>query len=269
MPRPEDLAYYKRLRACQIELNGKISCTISKNEFEKNGEALGIRHRGVLVFDSEDIVSVFTDYNIYKLDNNGRNAIHRWIEKNPPSKNSMEKIILEAMSIARYSIFKLDSLVPGYGVITRDILRGDGGFITDVGLSHTGMEGMLFAGRILAVDPAFSMTTGGMLPFDKQSLISLEKIIFSSFKSFNGKSLSISDEEMQIFETAVIKMLIANGVADRFRTEDIVERSHSTRFKAGGSAQSKLEPSRNAPCPCGSGLKYKKCCMKKQDESST
>ncbi|MBL7190572.1 SEC-C domain-containing protein [bacterium] len=26
---------------------------------------------------------------------------------------------------------------------------------------------------------------------------------------------------------------------------------------------------RNAPCPCGSGKKYKHCCMKKQDESPT
>jgi len=25
-------------------------------------------------------------------------------------------------------------------------------------------------------------------------------------------------------------------------------------------------PSKNAPCPCGSGVKYKKCCMNKQPE---
>ena len=263
MPLPEDLVCYKRLRACQIELNHKISRTISKDELEKNGEALGIRHKGVLIFDSEDIVSVFADYNIYKLDSAGKNAVHRWIEKNPPPKNSEEKIVLEAMSIARYSIFKLDSLVPGNGVGTTDILRADSGFIMDVGLSHTGIEGMIMAGRLLAVDSAFSMTTGGMLPFDKRSLNSLKKIIYSSFRSFNGKSLTISDEEMQVFETAVIKTLIANGVADRIRTEDVVERSHTTRFKASGSAQLKPEPSRNAPCPCGSGKKYKKCCMLK------
>ena len=263
MPRAEDLVCYKRLRACQIEFNRKISRSIKKDELDKNGEALGIGHKGVLVFDSEDIVSIFADYNLYKLDSIGRNAVHKWIEKNPLPNNSEEKIVLEAMSIARYSIFKLDSLVPGNGVRMTDVLRGDSGFIMDVGLSHTGIEGMLMAGRILAVDLAFSMTTGGMLPFDKRSLNSLEKIIYSSFRSFNGKSLSISDEEMQVFETAVIKTLIANGVADRIRTEDVVERSHTTRFKASGSAQLKPESSRNAPCPCGSGKKYKKCCMLK------
>src|ERR1700674_1444398 len=26
-----------------------------------------------------------------------------------------------------------------------------------------------------------------------------------------------------------------------------------------------LEPGRNDPCPCGSGLKYKKCCLQKDD----
>ena len=28
-------------------------------------------------------------------------------------------------------------------------------------------------------------------------------------------------------------------------------------------AKSKTEPGRNDPCSCGSGLKYKKCCMQK------
>jgi uncharacterized protein YecA (UPF0149 family) len=26
------------------------------------------------------------------------------------------------------------------------------------------------------------------------------------------------------------------------------------------------EPGRNDPCPCGSGLKYKKCCLSKDEE---
>jgi len=29
------------------------------------------------------------------------------------------------------------------------------------------------------------------------------------------------------------------------------------------------ETGRNEPCPCGSGKKYKKCCMKKQDKRLT
>ncbi|MDR1531135.1 MAG: SEC-C domain-containing protein [Clostridiales bacterium] len=33
-----------------------------------------------------------------------------------------------------------------------------------------------------------------------------------------------------------------------------------TRQKRSGTAVSGTKPGRNAPCPCGSGLKYKKCC---------
>ncbi len=124
------------------------------------------------------------------------------------------------------------------------------------------MEGILLAGRILAVDPTFSMTTGATLPFDRKSLDNLENILVFSFKNYNDKGFSISDKEMQIFETAVIKMLIANGVSDRIGTEDVVGKKNSGRFKIIGSPLSKPEPSRNAPCPCGSGKKYKKCCEK-------
>src|SRR5512137_791455 len=30
-----------------------------------------------------------------------------------------------------------------------------------------------------------------------------------------------------------------------------------------------VKPGRNAPCPCGSGRKYKKCCLPKDEASST
>ena len=262
MPRPEDLAYYKKLRVCQIELNRKLSNTIKKEELEKNGEALGIRRNGVLVFASEEIVNIFADHNIYKIDSSGRNAVHKWIEQHPPKENSDEKLVLEAMSIARYSIFTVDGLVPGYGVSTRDILQGDGGFIMDVGFSRSGIKGMLFAGRILAVDSAFSMTTGAMLPFDRKSLDTLENILVSSFKNYNHKRFTASAEEEQVFETAVIKMLLSTGVADRFITEDVTGSIKRSSFRPIRSSQPKTGPSRNAPCPCGSGKKYKKCCGK-------
>ncbi len=34
-------------------------------------------------------------------------------------------------------------------------------------------------------------------------------------------------------------------------------------YSASGTIRKEEEPGRNEPCPCGSGKKYKKCCMKK------
>lgn len=105
------------------------------------------------------------------------------------------------------------------------------------------------------------MTTGAMLPFDAQSLSNLENILISSFKNYKQNRFTATDEEAKVFETAIIKMLLANGVADRIMTKDVTGsiKNRSIHMASNKPLQGP-EPSRNAPCPCGSGKKYKKCC---------
>ena len=51
---------YRSLRALRMALHHRIIQTISRQAYDEIGDALGIRHDGVSVFDSEDMTSVMS-----------------------------------------------------------------------------------------------------------------------------------------------------------------------------------------------------------------
>lgn len=65
---------------------------------------------------------------------------------------------------------------------------------------------------------------------------------------------------------SLMGVLAANGVSSGgFCYEKTTEQKvrHNPTFYAG------REVGRNQPCPCGSGVKYKKCCRRKQEKESS
>ena len=255
----KDLEYYIRIRALQIELNKKFVGILPREVFLSSGEELGILKNGTLVFDSEEIADVLTDYCVYKYDESGTNAVERLFAEYPPEPDSDEQILMDAMLTARYSIFKIDKTLPGYGAAVTDFLYGDDGFIMDVGLSHSASQGMILAGRILPVSDSFSMTSGAMMPMDSKTMDYLNEELMPRLLEESKEDNEVLDRHEQIFEAETIKHLIINGVADRYQTHNIVEdygdddEDNVIQFQP-------AKPGRNEPCPCGSGKKYKHCC---------
>ena len=47
--------------------------------------------------------------------------------------------------------------------------------------------------------------------------------------------------------------------------KDLIEKENRNETSIKSDKKVKMETGRNAPCPCGSGKKYKKCCMNKND----
>ena len=259
MPIHKDLEDYKRFRAAQIELNKRITARLPKESFLSGGEELGILKNGTLVFDSEEIVDVLADYCVYRYDDSGMNAVEKFFAEFPPEPDSGEQVLREAMLTARYSIFKIDKTIPGYGAAVTDFLYSDDGFIMDVGLSHSAMQGMVLAGRILPVSDSFSMSSGAMMPMDPKTMDYLNKELMPRLLEESKEDNEVSDQHEQIFEAETIRQLIINGVADRYRTHNIADDfaddddDNVVPFQP-------AKPGRNEPCPCGSGKKYKHCC---------
>ena len=65
VPSPLDVERYKRLRLAAKELNHRLTKTIPREGFSEIGEAIGILHDGVFVFDTEDVTSVLMDCCLY------------------------------------------------------------------------------------------------------------------------------------------------------------------------------------------------------------
>jgi len=248
----KELARYRQPRAVQRELHHIVMDWLPKNALEECGKRLGIYREGTLVFNSEDETSVLMDYCIYDYRWDGQNVIERYAAQASIEPNSDERIILDAMMRARYSLFGIAEVVRGIGIHTRDLLRGDSGFIVDIGLSETAVKGFVLACRIITPgDGEFSMTTGAGLPADADTLARVAKEIPERFGERTGDIAGMSPEKAAELSAFIIRVFLEGNASSRMSYEDVTKQEM---------ARAKSRVGRNDPCPCGSGKKYKKCC---------
>ena len=160
-------------------------------------------------------------------------------------------VCLRSMQHAVYSLFIVESVIPGVGVTVRDLLSRGTILIADLGFGKTAQPGLVFASRLLFHE-SFAMTGGavlpvGVLPQDRQQAIT--KKLAGTVKA---------DDDGYFDPAPMIRECLKEGCSLHIQyrepagrlvgQERAPERIHSSKA------------SRNAPCPCGSGKKFKNCC---------
>ncbi|MBI2934138.1 MAG: hypothetical protein HYY29_01070, partial [Chloroflexi bacterium] len=150
---------------------------------------MGILKKDTLVFQSESEMSVLMDYCIYDYRWDGSNVIEKYLGSTTWEPGSDERILLEAMRQARYSVFAVEKVEKGVGVLTHDLLRGDSGFIMDVALSETATDDIALACRIISPGGGtFSMGTGAGIPASGDILMRIAKRMEEKIPTF-GKTV--------------------------------------------------------------------------------
>ena len=163
--RSELLDRYRRSREVRFRLNNLLVKTIPKKTLEECGRILGFFRKGAMFFETEDETSVLMDYCLYYPGPDGRNLVAKYLEKSPPPADSEEMAALQEMTHAYYSLFQVVDVERGVGVGVRDLLRGETGFIVDVGFGDTAQRHMMVATRIIPME-GFLTTGGAALPVD-------------------------------------------------------------------------------------------------------
>jgi SEC-C motif len=246
----EKLARYQHLRRVGVELNNHLVKRLDKSIFDEGGKKLGMLKRGVLVLDTEDQINVLMDFCLHDLRRDGINEIERFWRESPPAPDSDEWILIQALRKARYSLYAVESKVPGVGIQIRDLMRDDTQFVMDVGLSRSVRVGSVMAARIMTPD-GIGMTTGAGLPAG--DIETTNHINFlEALKVAGSNSGSLTPSESSEFAAVVIRTLLSQGAAERVRYENPnplpPAQPESQRI------------GRNDPCHCGSGKKFKRCC---------
>lgn len=263
------VARYKRLRAVGSKLSDELVQRISKDVLHEGGEKLGILQRGILVFNTEDETAILMDYCLYNVHRNGRNAIEQYLLDSPPAPDSEEMACLRAMQRAIYSMFVVESAVPNFGVTVRDLLskKTDPILIVDMGLGSTAQPGLVFASR-LRFHEGFAITGGAALPISVMSENQRHELVEKLARTV------IVDEGRPFDPAPLIREYLKRGYSSRIQYQEptgrLVGRQREPEPR-GRLVERPREPepirsektSRNAPCPCGSGKKFKNCCLKR------
>jgi len=260
--RGETLAKYQRFREISLGLNRQLVESLDGEAINEAGRRLGILRRNVLVFDTEDTMSVLVDYAIHHVRRDGLNAVDRLLAASPPPPESEEMKLLRAMCDVRYSLFQVERVFRGLGLKLRDVLRDETGLLTDVGFSQSAGRGVVFASHVYSPE-SFWMTTGTSLPvlpdFAEQLFRQIERRFGKAHEDFR----TISREQQTELATLVIRTCLEEGVMQRVAYEK--PRFHSAHVSAPAPTPTPepVRVGRNDPCPCGSGRKYKNCCQRK------
>lgn len=154
---------------------------------------------------------------------------------------------------AFYSLFLVEKVIRGLGILVKDLRTEESHFVVDQGLGISGQTNLVLATRLLPY-PDFTMTGGAALPLgvlpkqEREGLVKLAKLAMPV------------DRAGQTDSATLIRSAMARGASNRVRYQDVGSPMHQ------GSSTARKPPDdpplRNSKCPCGSGKKYKLCCMK-------
>lgn len=249
--REEIVSNYRRLRSVGQQLNHKMVKTLPTADLLEGGKKLGVVRGGTFVFNTEDETSVLMDYCLYDVRRKGRNAIEKYLIESSPDPESDEMTCLKAMQHAIYSLFIVESVERDLGVTVLDVFSNETLLLVDLGMASSAEPGLMFASRLLPLD-GFYMTSGaalpiGLLPIDQRSVMTRQLA-----------RLAKPGADGSFDPAPLIHACVSEGCSTRIRYQD------STGGPAGQQRAADRSPSvkigRNAPCPCGSGKKFKQCC---------
>ncbi len=253
---------YQRLREASRKLMDRITKTIPRAATEEIGAALGIMQKGVLFFDTEDVAAVLADCCLHDWIRDGRNLITKYTEDHPASPGSDEEFLFRAYPQARFRVLLPKSVAPGAGLECLDALSGEHLFLMDIAYSscvHDG--GPVMAGRTIPLN-GFWMTTGAGLP------VTGEKIINEVVREIERLFKIVPAVDPHKMALAILRKCLDYGAAEyvTYLTPDESEDTEEPEADFAAPPQpvvSRRVAGRNDPCPCGSGKKYKRCCLRK------
>ena len=259
------LAEYHRLREASRALHNRLIRQIPKTVLTASAERLGLlsptpgrRGEETLLLEDEYEISVLMDYCVYHGRADGHTVIGRALAAPPPT-GSEERRLLQAMQHARFSVFAVEEAVPGIGVQVRDLLRDEALFLVDIGFSETATPGLVLAGNVVSL-PGLSMTTGAMLPVDRTIVEDLVQRLPGRFSTATvGQFRQLSAKDQSELAGFVTRACLAGGAASYIEARDVKTGLRPPPAHRARPQAARRHP-RNAPCPCGSGQKYKRCC---------
>ena len=254
-PSIADKERYTRLRKVSQTLNHKMMDTLPKDAIHTIGKRLGIMRKHTLILDSEDELSVLMDCCLYDLIKGGKNAVQWYAEWHPPAVNTDEYEILQGCLAASYRLVMPKSRVEGAGIQVVDLLTGEELFIMDFGMSQSPLN-VAYGTRTIPLGE-FWMTGGAGLPAGR---LALEEAVQSLIGAGLLRDSGFTDPHRAAL--TIVKTLLKHGAAEHVLYQDPVDQTSPGIRRAAPHRQPRpaSEPSRNSPCICGSGKRYKRCC---------
>lgn len=261
---------YKRIRKIGVPLLtevGKVLPTPLILQAARDLEMLG-KDNKTLILDDEDEISFILDRAIHDIPW----PMQRWIEH--ICEHNLQEYTFEQQSLLRahqqptFSLYEVLGADPGRGIHLRDVFNHHELFLMDIGLGGTAQTGHLLATRVIEVD-GIHFTSGAAVPFSPGDKDRLARHFSGLFKRGTMTWEEMMRKYAPYFLTEYKKgeriIMFSEATEELNRANDGLEDEEG---QAAGRRQ-REKVGRNDSCPCGSGKKYKKCCLLQDEENAS
>lgn len=208
------LERYKRFRQLGRELNLTLIKQLPPPALPESGKKLGLSKAGTLIINQDDEIAIAYDYCLHHYRRAGKNTIERNLETSPPAEDSDEMTYLKAMAGSRFSLFRVEDILPHRGARLMDLVTNEPVELLDIGLSSAGIPGVIVTGRLLNFD-GFNMSSGTLIPVTEPVFESRMRPVISKFIPVDpGPHPILSPAQAAAFEAQIIRIALHEGGED-------------------------------------------------------
>lgn len=279
---------YLSCRQISRGFNNAIVKSLSRDDLQRGARDLGMLHRGTIVWANEAEVAVFSDHCVYDVRRNGQSAVERFAAASEAPSGSQERLMLDAMVSARYALLQVQRPVGSVGLAVVDLFREEEAILCDVSFAATVPRGHILATRILyPASEDFCMSSGAALPVLPDDVMEIAEMMIRLGVRSPADFARLGREDRDRLTTRILRTLVSSGVTDfiayaepgarkredppflrllppetelNLDAEQAALSGNSRSLHRLSQIESPHRVCRNAPCPCGSGRKFKKCC---------
>lgn len=214
LSRGEVLARYRHLREISKRHLSDAMGFLSKDAILHHARRLGLADGKILIFGSEDELTLAFDLAIHTAPEGRSRAIDRYARSTQLAQGSDEALVLDAMRSARFAVVIVERRHETAGLIVTDLYREIELWLVDEGLEISLPAGTAFATRYYAPD-GFVMTAGVGMPVDSDLLTHALELAPQLLR----KSPADAVEDRR-FAEAVYRAAVADGITEYVKFQD-------------------------------------------------
>jgi hypothetical protein len=208
MTRNDVLCRYRHLRAIGRRHHRAAMKFLARPVVTEHARHLGLIAGQTLAASSEEELTLMFDLAIYAAREGRSRAIDRYAKATQLPPGSDDRLMLEAMCRARFSIWRIAGRHDTCGLVVNDLLRRAETWLVDEGLEASGVTGMCFASRLCEADQ-FAITSGVIVPVD---LPILEDVLTDSLACRYADPERVGDDPR--FASAIYRAAIGSGLME-------------------------------------------------------
>jgi SEC-C motif-containing protein len=178
-----------------------------------------------------------------------------------------ERAVLHAHQRSFFSLFELLEVVPRIGARLRELFTDEIIVVVYPRLAETMRPGLVLPVRVLPLEE-FHVLFNGPVPFHKvASVQQYEETLFKNYGEHGvQKGRALNEEQrgnIETFEMIKTLSLRSPELVSSLRSKASTAPPSSASPLGKGPHSALMSVRRNDPCPCGSGKKFKQCCLRR------